>query len=293
MFADIANSTHLYEVYGDKVAQTLIFRCIECLKKVTATYQGTVIKTIGDEVLCTFKSPKDAIDAGKKMHQSLDEIDLQQLGIYVAPNIYIGIHYGPVIEVKGDIFGDTVNIASRMKSYAKQRQIITTEDTIKNLPNEYKSVIRLIDKTPIKGKTGETCIYEVIWEEVENITNILDSQMIRMSCDNICTIKLELTVENQSYLMNFDRPLIKLGRLPNNDIILNNNRVSRNHATIEFRRGKFFLIDKSTNGTYISIQGKKLLHIKRDEAILVGTGMIGLGVIPSANASETIYFKEI
>ncbi|MCD4716691.1 MAG: hypothetical protein K8R45_08115, partial [Desulfobacterales bacterium] len=54
LFADIAKSTNLYETLGDKIAQNLIGTCLSLFSDVTARYNGTVIKTIGDEIMCTF-----------------------------------------------------------------------------------------------------------------------------------------------------------------------------------------------------------------------------------------------
>ena len=56
LFADIAKSTHLYETLGNTKAKSLIGHCLSLLSKITAQYDGTVIKTIGDEIMCTFDS---------------------------------------------------------------------------------------------------------------------------------------------------------------------------------------------------------------------------------------------
>ena len=59
LFADIAKSTHLYETLGDKMAQNLIGRCLTLFSRVAEAHQGTVIKTIGDEIMCTFPTIKN------------------------------------------------------------------------------------------------------------------------------------------------------------------------------------------------------------------------------------------
>jgi len=54
LFADICGSTALYEKLGDLLARQLIARCISIMKGTLSTHNGTLIKTIGDEILCTF-----------------------------------------------------------------------------------------------------------------------------------------------------------------------------------------------------------------------------------------------
>ena len=79
--------------------------------------------------------------------------------------------------------------------------------------------------------------------------------------------------------------------LADNDVVVNDNRVSRSHAKIEYRRGKFVLIDQSTNGTFVLFQGKKPIDIKRDEAPLLGTGIISLGREVNPDSPLSIHYS--
>ena len=118
LFADVAKSTHLYETLGDKVAQKLIGACVTLMSDVTKKHNGKVIKTIGDEVMCTFEDANDAVEAGMEMHQELEEMTIEDRPGFPPPNIYVGIHLGSVISEGGDVFGDAVNVAARMVSQA-------------------------------------------------------------------------------------------------------------------------------------------------------------------------------
>jgi len=286
LFADIAESTHLYEVLGNTIAQNIVGQCIALMNKVTIIHNGTVIKTIGDEIMCTFPSAIDAVEAARNMHEAFVEMPLDAKPGITPPNIYVGIQYGPVIREKGDVFGDAVNVAARMVSQAKQRQIITTEDTINALPQYHGFNVRCIDKTIIKGKSGTVDIYEIIWEQ-HDLTVTLDD-----SAYSIPTLKctMELTFGPQSIEVDENHPSVTLGRQIHNDLVVNDNRISRSHARVEYRRGKFFLIDQSTNGTFALIQGKKKIHLKRDEKQLLGTGIIGLGRKVTPDSPKVIQY---
>jgi len=80
------------------------------------------------------------------------------------------------------------------------------------------------------------------------------------------------------------------GRHEDNDIKLDDYRVSRSHAFIQYRDGKYVLCDQSTNGTYISLQGIKGFILKKDELLLQRNGVIGLGEIVNFNSPEAIRF---
>jgi class 3 adenylate cyclase len=281
LFADIAKSTHIYESLGDKDAKSLIDACITVLSEVTVKYQGTVIKTIGDEVMCTFPTADDAVEAAIEMHQTLDDTPFDE-----NPNIYVGFQFGKVIREDGDVFGDAVNMASRMVAMAKQRQIITTEGTIKLLSKERQMAARCIDQTTVKGKSGGIRIFEVIWEEH-------DLTVMSTTSQEIATAKsrLELTYQGQTIELDENRPSATLGRQQHNDVVVNDSRVSRSHARIEYNRGKFTLIDQSSNGTMVQIQDKKAILLKREEAQLQGSGIIGLGCKVTPESEAALHFS--
>lgn len=272
LFADIAKSTHLYETLGNKTAQTLIGACLSLLSKVALQHRGTIIKTIGDEIMCTFPTPDDAVEAAIDMHRDLEQLTIDGLPGVAPPNIYVGIQSGPVIREDNDVFGDAVNVAARMVSMAKQRQIVTTEDTMEALKPEHRNSARIIDKTIVKGKSGEMNIYEVIWEQ-QDATVMVDDSRDALKIES----RMELTFQGRTIEVDQNRPSITLGRQIHNDLVVNDTRVSRSHARIEYRRGKFMLIDQSTNGTFALIQGKKSITLRRDETTLLGSGIIGLG----------------
>jgi len=285
LFADIAKSTQLYENLGDKVAKQLIDTCIEHLTKVTLDHRGTVVKTIGDEIMCTFPTALEAVTASIAMHQAIDSMPVVVKPGVAAPNIYIGIQHGPVIMEKGDIFGDAVNVAARMVTFAKQRQVITTEETIQALPSQHAFDVRCIDKTTIKGKRGEIAIFEVIWEQHDMTTmlsDLLDPSSMEAS--------VKLTCKDTVLDVDQNHPVATLGRQIHNDIVVNNRSVSRSHARVEYRRGKFVLVDQSSNGTYIIVPNQKKISLKRDETQLLGQGIICLGHTMEPDSPEVIHF---
>ena len=85
LFADIAKSTQLYETLGDKDAKQLIDSCIAYLTKVTVDHHGTVVKTIGDEIMCTFPLAQDAINASVAMHEAIDGLPVVVKGLSSGP----------------------------------------------------------------------------------------------------------------------------------------------------------------------------------------------------------------
>jgi class 3 adenylate cyclase len=288
MFADIAQSTKLYDKIGNTAAHALISLCIAAMAKVCSEHEGTVIKTIGDEIMCSFPSAKGAVDAAMAMQAAVDAIPESELSGYYAPDIYVGIDYGPVIVENSDVFGDSVNVASRMVKLAKRRQIITTGNVIKALPELYAEYCRCIDNVMVKGKSEELPVYEVIWE-TEKITVALKGSGEGKS---LIRPRLEIVFGEKKYEVGEARPTITIGRLDHNDLVVNDNRVSRFHARIEYHKDKFFIVDQSTNGTYVTNECGTTVLLQRDEMQLGDNGIIDLCCEkPSKNSPTAVVYS--
>ncbi|MBW1895150.1 MAG: adenylate/guanylate cyclase domain-containing protein [Deltaproteobacteria bacterium] len=285
MFADIARSTRFYETLGDISAQRLMSTCLSRLSDVACQHQGSVIKTIGDEVMCTFPDADQAVNAAKNMQEAFEKMpDIENCDLGT-PNIYIGIHTGPVIKEEDDIFGDSVILAARMVALAKPRQILITEQTVKALTPDYKAFVRYVDKETIKGKKGKLKIYEYIWEQ-DDVTVILE----RSSTSSVLQSYLELRCGNVIIKVDHLQPSITMGRQSHNDLVLDYERISRSHANIENSREKFILMDHSSNGTYVHPQGEAVIHITRDEVQLFDSGIISLGRKASPGSPGAIHY---
>ena len=105
--------------------------------------------------------------------------------------------------------------------------------------------------------------------------------------------KLLLNFRDTSVEVSDQRKSINMGRADDNDLVVKGNLISRIHAKIEMRRGKFFLVDQSTNGTFLhNVQGQETF-VRRDSTELSGEGTIGLGRAEEPGSNLAIYYKTI
>src|SRR6478609_3133230 len=170
LFADVVGSTRLYELMGDLRARDMVAICIDVMRSATDQHQGTVIKTMGDEVMSTFPSADEALNAAAQMQQQISShAQLKVDGQAVA--IRVGCHFGPVVLENRDVFGATVHTANRMTSQAKAGQIVTTAATVDKLSPEWRASCRQIDIATIKGQGNEVALYEVLWQ-TEDVTSM-------------------------------------------------------------------------------------------------------------------------
>src|ERR1051326_9097801 len=118
MFADLAGSTALYDKLGDASAKAAVQAAMDRMGVITRSNGGTVVKTIGDEVLAWYPTADQAAAAAVAMQ--LDP----SLRLAGAVGLRIGFHLGEVIADSNDIFGDVVNVAARLTGSARTGQIL-------------------------------------------------------------------------------------------------------------------------------------------------------------------------
>ena len=128
MFSDIVDYTAMMQ---DNEINTMITRdkYREAIQKLTGTFGGRILQHYGDGTLTTFKSSVSAVQCAMKLQEEM------QLAPQVP--IRVGIHSGDVVFEDGGIFGDGVNVASRIESLGVPGSILVSEklfDDIKNQP---------------------------------------------------------------------------------------------------------------------------------------------------------------
>jgi len=288
LFADVVGSTQLYEALGDEVARETVQTCVDAMKQSTEKFGGSVIKTMGDEVMATFPSADDAMNAATQMQKAItNKPAMGTDDIRVA--IRIGCHFGHVVVEDRDIFGAAVHTANRMTSQAKAGQIITTAVTVEQLSGDWQSLVRQIGVTTLRGQSDEVALYEVLWQP-EDATNVLPE--IDWKKDKPKVGQLTLRFQGREFVMQDGGTKgVTLGRGDDNDLTVKGNLISRLHARIELNRSRFVLIDESTNGTFILREDGEEIYVRRDSAQLSGSGVIGLGRVATPGTPLAIEFN--
>jgi class 3 adenylate cyclase len=287
LFADVVGSTRLYDQMGDLRARDMVAICIDVMRSATEQRQGTVIKTMGDEVMATFPTPDAALNAAAQMQQQIsNHAQLKVDGQPVA--IRIGCHYGPVMLENRDVFGAAVHTANRMTSQAKAGQIVTTAATVEKLSPEWRASCRQIDIATLKGQGSEVTLYEVLWQ-TEDVTSMVPG--IAGEARQAHPMRLRLRCADRELLLDEHRASVTIGRAEDNDVVIKGNLISRLHARIEISRNKFVLIDQSTNGTFVQSSDGEESFVRRDSLQIKGHGMIGLGRLPEQGSPQTLRYN--
>ncbi len=286
IFADVVGSTQLYDKYGDTMASETVAACLDIMKDATFQFSGTVIKTIGDEVMSTFGTVDEAMGASVMMQSRITTVGKKEGGIPV--QIRIGCHFGPVVQEQNDIFGAAVHTANRMTSQAKAGQIVISGSTVEQMSPELRNQARQIDVATVRGRLDEVALFELVWQPDE-ATSMLPT--IEWETKTRRASKLLLNFRDKTVEVSDKRKSINIGRADDNDLVIKGNLISRIHAKIEMRRGKFMLVDQSTNGTFLQSANGKEIFVRRDSMALGDEGTIGLGRTEAPDSDLAIHYK--
>ena len=285
LFAGVTGSAALYEAAGDKPAVDAIARCLEVLGQAVLSSGGRVIKTMGEELMALFAAPDGAADAATRMHgvvEALEEIGGHKLGVR------IGFHAGPVIQRDNDVFGDSVNLASRLLDQATAGQVLTSGETVELLSPVLRSSTRRLYDITVKGKVEGISLCEFLWRKSPDITDFSAlSSVLRAP-----RAGLRLKYRGKDLIRRRREESISIGRDAACQLVIADPKASRQHCVIERRQDKFILRDHSTNGTYVAIEGEEEIVLRREELTLRRHGWISFGQ-PRAETPDVVeYFCE-
>lgn len=290
LFADVSGSTKLFETLGDVEARRVISAVLDMLSHVCVAHQGKVVKTIGDEVMCTLPDAYQGITAACEMQKRVAEnIDFMRYNIAIR----IGLHYGNVLIEAEDVFGDAVNVAARMAELAKRLEIITTVSTFNSLPTPSLFRFRGMGETRVSGKATPLEIIDIIWNNDAVNTTLVQSGVFRKAREAAPPNASKITLRYQDITLNIDEhsPPFTVGRDAESSLRVNVENVSRVHAWIEFKKGYFIFSDRSTNGSIIKFSDDDKLRLHRSETQLRLSGEIILGTSKTQNGDNTVYFQ--
>jgi class 3 adenylate cyclase len=296
VFADLTGSTKLFESQGNTIATQVVTRCTQMLGKHFTQAGGHVVKFLGDGLLVLFDQSDEAVEAASHTRDVLYECNMEHIDSTNTPlGLKVGIEFGSVIEQRGDCYGDAVNVAARLGDRAESNEILLGESLYTRLPEAKRILCTGIDRLAIKGKTGLFKVWRFDWRHTAETTitgplNLLDERLGTASTQRA---DIEVTDGRHEQLLPTDGALV-IGRSESCGLVIDDRRVSRRHARIEWVGGQCTLTDFSTNGTWVKFgREAKLVILKRDNCVLHGQGMIGLGVAPGEAASVTTFSFQI
>jgi TolB-like protein len=173
MFTDMAGYTALGQ-RNESLSIALAEEQRKLVRPVFNRHNGREIKNMGDAFLVEFSNALDAVRCAYDVQRASREFNISQ------PSdqriiLRIGLHLGDVVESKGDISGDAVNIASRIQSLAEDGGICVTRQVYDQVQNKFDLPLKSLGSKSLKNVSAPLEVYKMVlpWEKEQKATAAL------------------------------------------------------------------------------------------------------------------------
>lgn len=293
VFADLSGSTGVFEAIGNARAAEAISRLTNWIGRFCESHQGRVVKMLGDGVLAVFPDGRAAVTAVVELQRAHLK-RLQEWPNQLRMRLQIGVAAGEVVEVDGDCYGDAVNVASRLSDLSGPEQIWATGSVISQITIPAPGVrFRSLGPIPLRGKSQASEVFQIEWQEDIQTMHLTEPGQLMKAVRPRHAKTRGVRLSWLDMRMEFDAEdmPIHLGRAEDADFPVQDQRVSRLHARIDWRNGSFVLTDMSTYGTWVRFSGSEAHALRREDCVLIGTGEMALGASFDDFTVPTVHFE--
>ncbi len=295
VFTDLIGSTGVFEAVGNAKATEVVTGLTGWIGETCVAFGGRVVKTLGDGVLAIFPEGPGAIEAVVEM-QRAHQKNMMHMPAELQMPIRSGVASGEVEIVDTDCYGDAVNVAARISDLTGPNQIWATAESLVFYEVSEGIKLRALGPITIRGRAEPCQCYQVEWREGESTEFLtmqagLDTRVGDLSVD-VLGGQIELAcIDARATFKSFELP-VRIGRVREVEFLVNDPRVSRTHARIEWRNGSMVLVDVSTYGVWVRFAGATSdIVLRRDEVILHGRGELALGASFNDISVPTVAFS--
>jgi class 3 adenylate cyclase len=292
LFADLRGSTALFETLGNAEATSVVTHCVNAMGLPVTANDGSVVKTLGDGLMAVFDEPVQAVHAAVQMHDALEGIVSRgrergaSTGLRVL-RLQVALARGEVVEMAGDCFGDAVNVAARLLDHAGDNETLVTVEVLQGLPLEARSRFRSLDRLVLRGRVepvhvhvmgGRRGVGDLAVTQFGDVSTVTEPDGLRLMWGALHRV-----------FASQQMPVV-MGRSPQATFCVDDSRVSRSHARVDWHSGSFQLTDLSYNGTYVRFNDGEIVSLRRGSCTLHGSGTVGLGGTPNDPGSACVSF---
>jgi adenylate cyclase len=290
LIADLTGSASLHQHLDAQEAERAIERCIQRMLRSLEAYDGQLLEQQGDEVLARFASVDTAVHAAVEMEQRI--VDLPPVSGHKL-TIRVALHDDG--NHTGESSPDPAKLLSlkRIAGLAQGEQILCSAaitamlaDSTTVIPTQARPELG-----ELREGTQGFALYQLLWSAHSLLPWKTDTLAAPSSRGK--TPRLHLRYRDKDFWIDQKSPVLTMGRDASCNLLVEDRKVSRTHARIEKRKDGFYLIDTSTNGSFLSMQTRAEILVRRYEVLLAGQGVICFGSSANDPAAERVAFEHL
>ncbi len=288
LFTDIKGSTAYFENFGDAAGLLMVHRCNTMLSQVVERHAGRVIKSIGDAIMAAFEDHSEALAAAVEMQEAITADSAGKPETHRV-TVRIGINFGLGIVKSNDVYGDVVNVASRVEGAASPEQILISDNLHKMAAGEQRFRFRYAGRFSLKGKAEESDLFEILWKQNADIRPAASHSMIVAALDSITHDRFKLVQvrrddrPGREFVMRSSQALI--GRSQADFTFPNDDKMQSPHARLTVESGQLFLEPINQAVAFFSLVGS--YRLQHGDIVTIGTQVLEFQVDEAALAAAS------
>lgn len=269
LFAEMLGNQRLAEKLGQAEAQRALDRARNRIMRSVDSFHGRALLDRAHRLIAVFRRADEAVQAAADMLEKVRRLPPVS-GINLG--LKIGLHIGELRTGTEEPGGSAVELAGKLAEAAQPGQVLLTGELALHLTDAVRSLASAVLNRGFRHEGVEVPLFELFSHDGPEAAQA----DVAVEGGDART-RLVLRHRSIAHIVTEARPILLMGREEGNDIVILDRRASRHHARIEWRRGEFYLIDQSTNGTYVLPEEEAELMLKREEVALPAVGRIGCG----------------
>ena len=294
---EVVGGIRLVNRLGEQEAEHTVTRCLKKIERAGEGFRGRVLDSSPNgRIGFIFPSSEEACLAAIEMQRRSADVPS---GAGVKLSIRLALLSAPTEEQAAQGVGKLLELSL-------PNQILCDRKTLLEVAANVGLKIRDLHQQLNLGNDKEAAqIMELVWHENdEDLPVTLTSTMLLSqefaSGENVAPVsisgaqtRLVVHYGDKKIILDERTPFITLGREHHNDFVIDDSRVSRQHARIERRGGHYCLVDMSTNGTFLKHTNAPEVFLRKDGLPLHETGVVSLGASTRDQDAKRLEFEYI
>lgn len=252
---------------------------VRCFGEIIREHGGNHINAVGKKIVCTMSDSDSAVETAIE----LTTCDYPGKNSALPVTRMAVCRLSPALEAR-EAHTQAVSASVRELLKAGPGQIVTTQETAASLSSNHE-----VKFGASGGKTGVR-LFEIVVPKnmaATRLASVADRTGKKMR------LRWRQGQGNQEMVLYSGHPILTFGREDGNDIVSESNMASRRHGRLEFRGNSIFLIDESTNGTFVFPEVGPKFSVKRGERTLPPRGYFCLGEEMNHDHPAAIHFVTV
>lgn len=287
LFAEILGDQKLADKLGKAEAQRALDRARNRIMRSVGANHGDALLDRAHRLIAVFKRADDAVQAAADMQEKVRRLPPVS-GVYL--ELKIGLHCGE-LRAGEEPTGSAVELAAQLAGIAKPGQSLLTGELALHLTESVRSMASAVLDRSFRHDSQDVPLFALSEEDPTGAATVTgphtEGGPLSMRS------RLVLRHRGVAHIVTEARPILLMGREEGNDIVVLDRRASRHHARIEWRSGRFYIVDQSSNGTFVAPEDETEIMLKREECVLPANGRVGCGFSCEEDAQGEVVSFEV